>query len=186
MNYFNKKVMNLNMSAKELAKDPTWEFLNIRDYEGNVVGSWWEAWDNLGWEKIWKQFLNLVHKDYVSMSEEDKKSFEIVDTKSKYGTLRVYTTNHNDNLTKLEWELEHISGYTCEKCGKQPLNKDNKHIIWTSRGYWIENLCRKCAIKKSSEKMLNECFEESSDSGKMTLSVNGVEKTWNPWKNYTD
>lgn len=97
---------------------------------------------------------------------------------------------YNNNLMKLEYELEHVSRFTCEKCGKQPL-KNGEHIIWTSKTYWIENLCKECVLKKSSEETLNEDFEEISDDNKITIQVydidnKWVKKSWNPWKNYKE
>lgn len=75
-----------------------------------------------------------------------KEMFYIIDTKSKYGTLRVDTSFVTDETMKLEHEIDRISEFTCERCGKQPKNSKGEHIIWQSKGYWIQQLCKKCAI----------------------------------------
>lgn len=181
--------MDLNIQSSELIKDPTWEFLNIYrvqdDKTSEIVDSWWDAWDGTGWKKIWKQFLVLIHDEYIKLSDEDKKYFEITDTKSKYGSLRVNVSSSTDKILKLRQELVHISTFTCEKCGKQSTNKNNEHIIWTSNSDWIINLCKECAIFDCSETSLDECFMEICDHNKITLeSYKEEEKTWNPWINY--
>lgn len=177
--------MNLNIQSNELIKIPTWEFLNIRvPFQDEIVGSWWDAWEGTGWDKIWKKFLVLIHEEYIKLSDEDKKYFEITDTKSKYGSLRVNMLGSNDKMLKLRQELVHISTFTCEKCGKQPTNKNNEHIIWTSNSDWILNLCKECAIDDCSETSLDECYVEICDHNEITLDSYEEEKTWNPWINY--
>lgn len=90
-----------------------------------------------------------------------KEQFYILDAKSKYGTLRVDLSHSNEDLRRLEWEVDQISKYTCERCGKQPKDSKGNHIIWQSNGYWVEQLCKECARK--------ECYTERHNDYKDAL-----------------
>lgn len=148
-------------------------------------GNWYDAWDNTGWEKIWKRFLELVDKEYEKMSDEEKSKLTILETKEKYGELRVYVSGYNDEINQLINEIEHISQYTCIDCGKQPIN-ENGHTICTFRSGWIVNLCKDCMLEEYGD----ESYVEVQDYNKLKitrLSEKGnieTETIWNPWKNY--
>ena len=62
-------------SNKPLHDNPE-EDLEINEYT---------SWNRTGWEKIWKRFLQEIFKEYDKLSDEDKKNFEIFDSKEKYG-----------------------------------------------------------------------------------------------------
>lgn len=170
-------------------KNPNWEFLKIRlsSYEdvetSSSLPSWYDAWNNTGWEKIWKRFLELVNKEYEKMTDEEKSKLTILETKEKFGELRVYISGYNDEINKLINEIEHVSTYTCIKCGKQPTNK-NGHTIFTTRYGWIVNLCRDCMLKKYT----NEVYVEIQDHNKLRIDhfseKGNTEVVWNPWENY--
>ena len=133
-----------------LKKYPFLRFRNVwsgeQIYHGksqNLATNYYKYWDGSGWEELWKKkYLPRLFKEYDSWSKADKKSFVIIDTKEKFGELRIYT-NHS---TDLEYIAERISGWTCEFCGKEP-REDGKRVIWTTSG-WITNLCEDCARKQ--------------------------------------
>ena len=144
---------------------------------------------------------------YTTKSVQE--SFHIVDTKSKYGELRVDTSFTNDAIDDLIWELEHISKFTCERCGKQP-HTNKTHIIWQSKGYWVEQLCKECATsityddrhgeykdalltgkapKNINKKdYFNKCWVRLTDDNKMSIKSYSKEgkkiRSWNPWRSY--
>ena len=143
--------MEINI-ADLLEKYP---FLLYRNYKDNPIyekgteeyynHNYWTAWDGNGWESIWKDFLLKIMKIYDESNDiEFKDNFRILDTKEKYGSLRVDLYPHNDDIFKNEIAVELVSSYTCYVCGKQPRNSKGTRIIWTSKGY-ILPFCKNCA-----------------------------------------
>ena len=122
-------------------------FLKIRDINGNIIEgqNWWSYWDKTGWEKLWKMFLTKCAEYYDSVfTKEQKERFYILDTKEKYGTLRVDASFWVEDL---ETPLELLSEYTCIECGKQPRNSRGEHMIFRTKGY-ILPYCKKCLAKQ--------------------------------------
>lgn len=148
-----KEVIDKNKEL--LAKWPFLERRNIysgEGYEGEerFYSTEWNSWDRTGWEKIWKQFIEKLGKLWEQMPECDaKKNFQIYDSKEKYGTLRVFLSPHTDEMSDLVMALEHVSGWTCYCCGKQPHDSRGDRLIWESKG-WICPYCRDCAKKQFS------------------------------------
>ena len=54
--------------------------------------------------------------------------------------------------------------FTCERCGKQPRDSKGNHIIWQSKGWWIEQFCNEC-VRKS-------CYAERRQDYKDALLTN--------------
>lgn len=114
------------------------------------------AWDDYGWEKIWKRFLQEIFKEYDKLSDEAKKKFRIFDSKEKYGTLRVSLSGYTEGMQEAESILYMFSSVTCQCCGKQPRDSKGNHIIWRTGG-WVSNLCK-------------DCFKKDYTNGKVTVS----------------
>lgn len=165
-------------------------------------------------------YIELIHSDLIdSLLTEDEfhkmwfkrksvqEKFSIHDTKSKYGQLRVDLSGYSDGIYDLVFELEHKSEFTCERCGKQPLNSKGEHIIWQSTGHWIENYCKDCARKDCYDErsydykdfliigkpykqerisdMMKNRWSKQCDHNKITIQSYSMGKTtyksWNPW-----
>ena len=127
--------------------------------EEDLEHNWYTEWDGYGWEKIWKQFMQELFKEYDKLPDEAKEKFAIFDTKEKYGTLRVFLSDYTDGMRKAESTLRFLSSVTCQYCGKQPRDSKGNHIIWTTEG-WITNLCKDCfkkeVLKNKSIKQLSK------------------------------
>lgn len=159
------------MEIKELLeKYPFLEYRNVfsgeltaENEEDRLKYNWWTAWDNCGWEKIWKKYLSVLFEEYEKLSDEAKKNFMIMDTKEKYGSLRIDTSYGNDTIYEAEKIVNMISQWTCYRCGKMPRNSNGKRLIWETRG-WILPLCKDCMkkkfIKDSSCKIINHKVKE--------------------------
>lgn len=114
--------------------------------EDRLKYNWWTTWDAHGWEKIWKKYLSLICKEWEKLSDEVKKEFMILDTKEKYGSLRVNISYGNNAMVEMGDILNMLSQWTCCVCGKMPRNSNGNRIIWESND-WICPYCKDC-IKK--------------------------------------
>lgn len=150
-------------------------------------------------------------EDYYYKTASVREKFRIWDTKEKYGQLRVDFSGYTDKLQDICWSLEHISEYTCQKCGAQPKDSRGEHIIWQSKGYWIEQKCKRCAreecyIDRAADrkdtylthrtvgdafepvdKMMQVRWAKRCDRNKVTLRIyksgeKDEHRTWNPWQ----
>ena len=134
------------MTKEILVKYP---FLNF-DKEINLDYNYYNYWNNTGWEKIWKKYLEKLFELYDNKwSDEEKKHFSFIEIKEKYGALRIYTS-FTDSEENLEYKAEKLSEWTCMNCGKQPRDSRGRHIIWRSYG-WIRNYCKDCAKKEDKK-----------------------------------
>jgi hypothetical protein len=62
--------------------------------------------------------------------------------KEKFGVLRFYFSNGDDDAAGMVQFAEWLSGVTCEACG----NTDTDTIGSTTKG-WIKTCCKKCVPK---------------------------------------
>ena len=131
-----------------------WPWLGFKDpFSGSLCYSeaseeyikynYWTYWDGHGWEHIWKRFLIEVAIHYESMTPEAQKKVGILDTKEKYGMLRVDLAGFDEKLFELESMLEQLSSVTCCHCGKQPKDSKGNSLIWLTKGY-ILPYCKEC------------------------------------------
>ncbi len=60
----------------------------------------------------------------------------VAQIKEKFGALRIYINNTNEEIEKLVRKAESASAKTCEYCGKE--GKQN------GSGYWLKTLCVSC------------------------------------------
>ena len=107
----------------------------------DIQNNWYKEWDATGWEKLWKiYFMPKLFEAYDSWDEEKKNSFYIVDTKNKFGTLRISTsfTLPDDMALILEW----MSAFICEHCGIESCDEHGQYVYQTKG--WIANLCEDC------------------------------------------
>lgn len=111
--------------------------------EENLKYNWYNEWNDYGWEKIWKRFMQELFKEYDKLPDEAKEKFAIWDSKEKYGTLRVSLSGYTEGMQEAETILHFMSSVTCQNCGKQPRDSKGNHLIWTTKG-WIINLCKDC------------------------------------------
>lgn len=111
--------------------------------EENLKYNWYNEWNDYGWEKIWKRFMQELFKEYDKLPDEAKGKFAIWDSKEKYGTLRVSLSGYTEGMREAETILHFMSSVTCQNCGKQPRDSKGNHLIWTTKG-WITNLCKDC------------------------------------------
>lgn len=128
--------------------DPTLCFNTEKE---DIRNNWYKAWDGTGWEKLWKvYFMPKLFEAYDTWDEEKKNNFQIIDTKSKYGSLRITTSFALPD--DLEWILEWMSEFICEHCGKESIDEHGRQYIYQTSG-WITNLCEDCM----------KTFKESED-----------------------
>lgn len=140
------------MKIKELLEK--YPFLKIKDdesLESAMESNWWTYWDGLGWERLWKRFLDEILKIYDSWSKERKTLFRIMDCKEKWGSLRVDIYSGDERTNEAEDILCMLSQWTCYKCGKVSRDSKGKLLIWEMGG-WVLPLCKECARKEGLSK----------------------------------
>ena len=134
-----------------------WPWLGFKDpFSGSLCYSeaseeyikynYWTYWNGHGWEHIWKRFLIEVAIHYESMTPEAQKKVGILDTKEKYGMLRVDLAGFDEKLFELESMLEQLSSVTCACCGKRQHDSKGRNLVWITSG-WIMPYCKDCLRK---------------------------------------
>lgn len=76
----------------------------------------------------WKKLLELLHTDISAVDP----AYEVVQVKEKFGSLRVYLVNENDEIEQLLHTALVRSQYICEMCG-EPGEVGGQ--------YWVKTLC---------------------------------------------
>ena len=119
--------------------DPTLCFDTEKE---DIRNNWYKSWDGTGWEKLWKvYFMPRLFKAYDTWDEEKKNNFHILDTKSKFGSLRISTSFSLPD--DMEFILDWMSSFICEYCGKESIDEHGRQYVYQTRG-WISNLCEDC------------------------------------------
>lgn len=146
----------------------------------NWYYEYYSAWENTGWNKIWHLYLGKLLKLYNTFDEETKEKFEIIDTKEKYGTLRIYTSFD----IRLNMELEMLSNFTCYECGKREKNLFGKYVIYTSLGYVLP-YCKDCMKKYKTKKggkftkhEANKFSVHHYENNKETVTFYRIKNNW--------
>ena len=94
-----------------------------------------------GW---WPRIKKLCEDITEVLNHSKCSGFMVDQVKEKFGGLRFYVSNDNDEIKSLIYEAESDCSKICETCGKEG-SPDN-----TPSGRWIKTLCAECA--KSSYK----------------------------------
>jgi hypothetical protein len=89
-----------------------------------------------GWHNI---LTDLFEKISIIVKNNNLESFKIVQVKSKFGGLRVYTENSTKEINALIRVAEDECSITCEKCGASSKP--------TSNNGWLINYCEDCLKK---------------------------------------
>lgn len=119
--------------------DPTLCFNTEKE---DIRNNWYKAWDGTGWEKLWKlYFMPRLFKSYDSWDEEKKNNFRILDTKSKFGSIRISTSFSLPD--DMEFIIDWMSSFICESCGKESIDEHGRQYVYQTSG-WISNLCEDC------------------------------------------
>ena len=95
----------------------------------------WGFEHDAGWMSIIEDML-----EHISEIVERKglKDFYFTQIKEKFGTLRVYTSLHDEEISEAIQNYEELSAETCEVCGAPGKLR---------RGSWIKCLCDEHAKK---------------------------------------
>lgn len=101
-----------------------------------------------GWSDILLCWAEKVKPYFDKMPKEVQDKFYISELKEKYGDMRLYIgiPDGFEKISEYTYMVEHLSRYTCLRCGKITTSSDNKKLLtWRTRGYWISYDCKKCA-----------------------------------------
>ena len=89
-----------------------------------------------GW---WPRIKKLCEDITEVLNRSNLPTFIVDQVKEKFGGLRFYVSNDNDEIKSLIYEAESDCSKICETCGKEG-SPDN-----TPKGKWIKTLCPECA-----------------------------------------
>lgn len=92
-----------------------------------------------GWIDLLDKLCYKINK-HLDSNLKLKEGFRVDQVKSKYGTLRFYTSGEDDYIFNLIKKYEKLSGKICERCGKA--------ATMCIRGGWFATLCSDCAKKE--------------------------------------
>jgi hypothetical protein len=91
-----------------------------------------------GWFWLIDNLCELLSHD---VKHNDEPQIKAVQVKEKYGTLRFYTQGASTRQYAMIDIIEHLSGSTCELCGRP----GSLHSSNGSPYGWYKTLCEKCA-----------------------------------------
>ena len=95
-----------------------------------------------------EEWLQLIH-DLIEELIKAGWNKEICQIKEKFGGLRFYINEGNDEIFKIIDRYEELSFKTCEDCG----SVEEVETLWKEG--WIRTLCNKCYIPKPIHKFNN-------------------------------
>lgn len=78
-------------------------------------------------------WYNILDKLFEKLSKFP--DLKLTQVKEKYGTLRIYVNDYNEEVSKYIEDANRKSGKTCEMCGKKGKRRN---------GGWITTLCNGC------------------------------------------
>jgi len=87
-----------------------------------------------GWHQLIRRICDAIKPLVIANGLHD---FEVVQIKEKFGALRFYVHNGNDEIYTIIDRHESDSIYICEECGAV----ENVHC---RNSGWIRHLCDKC------------------------------------------
>ena len=98
----------------------------------------WEC--GKGWFPMLTELSDKLDAIFREKYPEDIESFQVLQVKEKFGTLRFYVSSAPDEIYGLIDEYEKKSGTICETCGKPGILKE-------SHG-WFMTVCEECFNEK--------------------------------------
>ena len=144
-----KKLTNNDLASR-------FPFIIVRNWNGELAkdedGNYYLEIDGMnGWRDILLCWAEKVKPIFDTLDKEVQKNFYIMECKEKWGCLRIDTTciptPKIDEYTSM---AEHLSEWTCLKCGKITKSSNSKHLI-IYRNVEVP-FCKNCAKKDSSFK----------------------------------
>ena len=126
---------NITMTNKELIKK--YPFLRIRNaMTGKITRGYKQTyldWMPGGWRFA---FSDLLVDEISRALGKQAKHYRIMDIKEKFGGLRWYDENGNEETYRIVFRYEQLSKLVCIRCGAKATK--------ISKG-WISPYCDKCA-----------------------------------------
>lgn len=144
-----KKLTNNELASR-------FPFIVIREWNGELAKDEDENYyleiDGMnGWRDLLLCWAEKVKPIFDTLDKEVQKNFYIMECKEKWGCLRIDTTciptPKIDEYTSM---AEHLSEWTCIKCGKITKSSNSKHLI-IYRNVEVP-FCKNCTKKDSSFK----------------------------------
>lgn len=89
-----------------------------------------------GWKDLLWELCEKIEKE-LNENPELKENFEVLQVKEKFGGLRFYIIDGNDNINDSIDEAEEKSYTVCEVCGS-PVSEQTKI------NGWVSTVCEKC------------------------------------------
>lgn len=84
-------------------------------------------------------YLIQAHVDWKQRTDKDYYQVEFAQIKEKFGSIRIYSSGHDDFIDGAIELVELMSSITCEYCG-------STENVTRTKG-WIVTLCSKCMKK---------------------------------------
>lgn len=152
----------MDLENKKLVKKYPWLKPDCVDWDGT-----WTKLDMMpkGWREA---FGEMMCEEIAQYAPED---YGVFDIKEKYGSLRWYDYNGNEDIDRIIGEYEDISAHICFVCGRPDIPQ-------TTRDWWIEPICKDCYEKKiNSTKAYEEVIGEENHI-KDELRGNKIRDWW--------
>ena len=92
----------------------------------------------------WYDLINKTCQDlnqYIKLNKNNSIQLpQFYQIKQKFGRLRIYIDNANNEIRSMMRNIENFSSIVCEKCGSTKSVEQHGSI-------WIKSLCKKCINK---------------------------------------
>ena len=127
------------LKNKRLVKKYYW--LVPRDWYGNPIKRYDYSWIDWGWGKGWDKAFGQMLMDEIGavVKKCGLKHFTILQTKEKFGSLRMYVGGSCEEIDRIISKYEYISERVCMGCGHE--------APMTNNG-WMLPRCFKCYLKE--------------------------------------
>lgn len=150
------------LTNKELAE--RFPFMIVKDMKGDIIYDFDDKevpllfFEDWGWRDIQLVLAEHIKPIYDRFDDEQKKNFWIIEVKEKFGKMRTSFTSFTPAIANWVNLAEHISSYTCIRCGKTEIKYEYseasdgseigaKKYFYKQTTGWINPYCEKCAKK---------------------------------------
>ena len=130
----------------------------------NKYWFYWNSDDEIYFElgKGWYPVVLNAFEKFLNKFPNGDANFRVVQVKSKFAGLRIYTSFYDDEIDKIIEDAEEEAKETCEFCGSK------SEVSVTKVGGWYSTQCKLCFESDLKTSQKSSSFSRRQESRKLS------------------